>query len=114
MKIVHTVSTTAVLKNENGTSTRPNCACGSWIDHWEKLSGLKAGICSVDGCNLAGTEGAHITRPKAKDEDYRMHSFIVPMCKAHNGKHGETLISKSGITFVWANVQKTCGCKSRC
>ena len=26
------------------------------------------------------TVGAHITRPNAKNEDYKTHSYIVPMC----------------------------------
>lgn len=109
MKPVYTVDEQVVLKNENGTSSRPNCTCGSWIGHWEELCGLKAGKCSVAGCELEGTEGAHITRPNAKNEDYKTHSYIVPMCKKHNGKHGERLKSKVGVTFVWANVKETCG-----
>ena len=109
MQNAYKLDTPVTLKNEIGTSARPNCTCGSWIGHWEKLSGLKADTCSVEGCNLDGTEGAHITRPNAKNEDYQTHSFIVPMCKTHNGKHGESLKSKAGITFVWANVNETCG-----
>ena len=108
MNIVYSVSEKVKIKNENGTAVRPNCNCGPWIAHWEKFSKKKAGLCSVDGCNEKGTEGAHTTRPAAKNEDYKTHSYIVPMCKSHNGKHGETFTSKSDVTFVWANVKETC------
>jgi hypothetical protein len=109
MQKTYKIDTPVTIKNENGTSKRSNCKCGTWITHWESLSSLKAGTCSVEGCSSAGTEGAHITRPNSKFKDYQTHSFIVPMCKTHNGKHGEVLKSKSGITFVWANVEETCG-----
>ncbi|WP_277058897.1 hypothetical protein [Trichlorobacter lovleyi] len=109
MKAVYKVDKPVLLQNEKGTAARPNCTCGTWIDHWENLSGLKAGHCSVAGCEKEGTVGAHITRPNAKNEAYKTHSYIVPMCKDHNGKHGEKLTSKSGVTFVWANIKETCG-----
>lgn len=57
------------------------------------------------------TVGAHITRPNAKNEDYKTHSYIVPMCVEHNGKHEEEFKSRENYTFVWANVSQTCGKK---
>lgn len=70
---------------------------------------MAATVCSVEGCKEKATDGAHITRPAAENEAYKTHSYIVPMCAMHNGKHGETFYSKDTVTFVWANVQETCG-----
>lgn len=108
MDIVYTQSD-VIIKNEVGTSKRPICTCGSWIDHWKKFSNKPAGKCAVNGCSNDATVGAHITRPNAKNEDYKTHSYIVPMCSEHNGKHGEKFTSRKNCTFVWANVSQTCG-----
>jgi len=109
MKTVYTSTDPVTIKNENGTADRSTCSCGSWIAHWEIYSGEKPNICSVEYCTSKGTEGAHVTRPKAKNDDYKTHSYIVPMCKTHNGMHGKSFTTKDKITFVWANVQETCG-----
>jgi hypothetical protein len=109
MKTVYSVTSKVKIKNEKGTSERPPCECGTWIAHWKKYSKATAAECSVAGCEEKATVGAHVTRPAAKNEDYKTHSYIVPMCATHNGKHGETFNSKDAITFVWANVQETCG-----
>ncbi len=109
MKLVYSVSKQVTVKNENGTSSRSACGCGSWIAHWEKISGQSAGLCVIEGCQKKGTEGAHTTRPLAENDDYKTHSYIVPMCSMHNGKHGESFKTKNAVTFVWANVKGTCG-----
>ncbi len=108
MEKIYSVKNSVVIKNEVGTSKRPNCSCGLWIDHWEKFSELSRDKCCVDGCKNDATLGAHITRPRAEDDAYKTHSYIVPMCAEHNGKHGETFNTKESCTFVWANVQKMC------
>ena len=33
------------VKNLNGTSDNDCPKCGTWLKHWEKLSGKKAGYC---------------------------------------------------------------------
>jgi hypothetical protein len=109
MEAVYSVTDKVKIKNEMGTSQRPSCNCGSWLAHWEKYSKQRGAKCSVDGCNEKATVGAHVTRPAAKNEDYKTHSYIVPMCATHNGKHGEIFNSKNTVSFVWANVQGTCG-----
>ncbi len=108
MNIFYSVTGSVKIKNANGTSDR-ECECGSWIEHWENFSKKPASTCSVDGCNSKATVGAHITRPKANNEDYKTHHYIVPMCSSHNGKHGQEFRSKENTTFVWANVVETCG-----
>ncbi len=51
MEIVYTMDTKVKIKNENGTSKRPVCSCGSWISHWKNFSYEDVEKCSVDGCN---------------------------------------------------------------
>jgi hypothetical protein len=109
MNIVYTTVDEVAVKNENGTSNRKDPNCGSWISHWEKISKLQKSFCRISGCNNLATDGAHITRPYAKIDDYKTHSYILPMCPEHNGKHGEILLAKPGSTFVWANISETCG-----
>lgn len=111
MKTVYTVESSVIVKNENGTSKRPLCSCGGWLKHWENLSGKKSTKCMIKDCNNDAFDGAHITRPKAEKDEYKTYSYIVPMCKEHNGKHGEELATKKNVTFVWANVSETCGKK---
>ncbi len=111
MKTVYTVESKVKIKNEVGTSERSRCGCGPWIKHWEKFSKKSPSKCAVDGCTNNAIVGAHITRPAAEFEDYKTHSYIVPMCNEHNGKHGETFTSKENCIFVWANVSETCGKK---
>ena len=108
MKTTYTAKKSVKIKNANGTAGR-KCSCGSWLKHWEKFSNKKANKCAVSGCNETATDGAHVTRPSAENEDYKTHPYIVPMCSPHNGKHGETLTSKENTTFVWANAKETCG-----
>jgi hypothetical protein len=109
VKTVYTVDSKVKIKNEVGTSERSRCGCGPWIKHWEKFSKKSPSKCAVDGCTNNAIVGAHITRPAAEFEDYKTHSYIVPMCDEHNGKHGETFTSKENCIFVWANVSETCG-----
>ena len=111
MKMVYTVESNVTVKNENGTSKRSSCSCGGWLKHWEKLSGKTAGKCMIKNCNNDAVDGAHITRPKAENEDYKTHSYIIPMCKEHNLQVGKELSTKENTTFVWANVSETCGKK---
>lgn len=110
MKTVYTTPEEVVVKNCTGSSkkssTCPNC--GNWITHWETLSFKIAGTCSIKDCKEKATDGAHVLRPNAKCEDYKTHPYILPMCHSHN-LSTETLKVKSGSTFVWANVQETCG-----
>jgi len=108
MDKVYSVKEGVKIKNVSGTADR-NCNCASWLAHWEKYSKKKASNCCVKGCNSKATVGAHVTRPIAKNEDYKTHPYILPMCSSCNGKHGEEFYSKDNVSFVWANVSKTCG-----
>ena len=81
--------------NQTGTADRSCAPCGSWKDHWVKLSKkIWPNLCSVDKCSLPATLGAHIIHPDAMGE------IIVPMCDncnklktVFNLKMGTSLIS---------------------
>ena len=108
MNIVYSVEGSVKVKNENGTSKRPVCTCGSWLNHWEKFSQKKQRKCSIENCNELTYSGAHVTRPNAKNEKYKNHSYILPMCNSHNNLQGKILSTKENCTFVWANIKETC------
>jgi len=108
MNKVYSVEDSVKIKNVNGTADR-SCKCDSWLEHWEIFSNKTTSSCSVSGCTNNATLGAHVTRPAAKNEDYKTHPYIVPMCSSHNGMHGEEFRTKENTTFVWANVAETCG-----
>ena len=111
MKKTYTMRESVRIKNVAGSSKRSSSCtnCGAWISHWEQLSGQVAGSCVVAGCNESAKVGAHITRPRAENEDYKTHPYIVPMCVSHNGEHEGEFDTKPNVTFVWANSEETCG-----
>lgn len=109
VKKVYTVEESVIVKNEIGTSKRGICGCGSWLKHWEKVSDELVICCSVEDCFELAEHGAHVLRPYAKNEAYKRKSYIIPMCPTHNGQHGKELRVRIGTTFVWANVNETCG-----
>ena len=109
MKVVYRVVPRVKIKNEKKTARRPPCSCGSWLAHWEKFSKQKAHKCSVYKCDEPATVATHITRPAAESDDYKTDAYLVPMCATHNAKHEEIFRSKNSVTFVWANVEETCG-----
>lgn len=107
-----------VLLNQNGTSKRsPSCPnCGSWIDHWKRISGKAVptpGNCAIQGCTgrtkdgkLARIEGCHVTIKGHADQ----RVFIAPICQCCNQKeNGAELVLTRPMTLVWSNVQDTCG-----
>ena len=109
MKSSYTATKEYCVKNVKGSSEKsPKCGnCGPWIDHWQNMSGKIAIECAVVGCDSCAEVGAHVTRPKAQNDDYKTHPYIIPMCRSHNGEHGKVLKSKPGTTFVWAS-QEAC------
>lgn len=110
MPPIYTTETPVAVENSNGSSKRSQrCQnCGTWLDHLVRLSGKTPGNCSIEGCDKPATDGAHVLRPLARKDEYRNHSYILPMCHSHN-MSTDQLIVKPGSTFVWANVSETCG-----
>ena len=71
------------IKNINGTSDT-TCTCGSWLKHWEKFSGQTTQFCTEVKCLNTDLVGAHVQ----KADDYDSKWYIIPLCNAHNKRHG--------------------------
>jgi len=93
------------VTNINGTS--PNkCKCGSWLDHWKKFSRQSVPLyCPTIGCFEKTEVGAHVQKSGSTDQKW----YIAPLCKAHNGKTGESIDISDSTALVSANVNETCG-----
>lgn len=107
----------SVLVNRNNTSEEsPSCPkCGTWIDHWQKLSEQNIpndGDCAIKGCNgrtkdgeLARIEGCHVMIKGDADKQV----YIAPLCSSCNHKAIDTeLVVDRDITLVHANFNATC------
>ena len=82
------------------------CTCGSWLKHWEKFSGQSVTtFCPQTTCVQRPTLGAHVQKGNSGDSNW----YIVPLCKAHSGKKGQSLDISDNVKLVSANVSKTCG-----
>ena len=93
------------VKNINGTSSRI-CKCGSWLNHWRNFSGqLLHSFCSEVTCMQSSEVGAHVQKDSATDKSW----YIVPLCKEHNARTGDSINIIEGINLVSANVNVTCG-----
>lgn len=90
--------------NISGTGDN-TCACGSWLKHWEKYSNKALPVhCAEVSCLQNPEVGAHVQQDSVADSDW----YIVPLCKMHNAKRGESLEILT-VKLVSANVQETCG-----
>lgn len=93
------------VKNINGTSSNV-CKCGSWLDHWINFSGLAVpSYCSEKTCIQKPEVGAHVQKDSSVDSNW----YIIPLCKTHNSKTGESIEVVDSTKFVSANVSETCG-----
>lgn len=93
------------VKNINGTSAN-TCKCGSWLNHWMQYSRKPLpAYCSEVTCSQKPEVGAHVQMDSAFDRIW----YIVPLCKSHNAKYGESLNISIDATLVLANVADTCG-----
>jgi hypothetical protein len=91
------------LKNIDGTSGN-KCGCGSWLDHWARLSGQTIPkYCVVSNCCERQLVGAHVQKDSYTDRNW----YIVPLCAKHNAK-AESLDVPDWVTLVSANVSETC------
>jgi hypothetical protein len=94
------------VRNINGISDNA-CRCVSWLKHWKNFGGQPITYCPVVGCLEKVEVGAHAQKDSTTDNSW----YILPLCKKHNGKTGESLDISSTWTLVSANVSKTCGKK---
>jgi hypothetical protein len=97
------------MKVKNLTGDKGVCACGTWLAHWVKFNGKKTAVpqlCAVKDCNGNDLVGGHVKKVGTADND----TYIVPICKACNGKHGEELeIVEVYAPLAPAATSKTCG-----
>lgn len=93
------------VKNINGT-TQNVCKCKSWLKHWENYSSQSLSkYCAEKTCTGKPEIGAHVQKDTTKDKSW----YIVPLCKTHNNKTGDSLELISTIKLASANVSTTCG-----
>lgn len=92
------------VKNINGTMAR-ECACGSWLDHWQTFSRLSLTFCPVDDCTNLSDVGAHVQKDDPTDDGW----YVVPLCSAHNAQVGASVVIAYWIKLVSADVAETCG-----
>ena len=94
------------VKNINGT-TGHDCKCTSWLEHWKNYGGGALPVsCPETNCIESAEVGAHVQKDGTTDNSW----YIVPLCKTHNGKLGQSL-DVLPVTLVSANVKGTCGKK---
>lgn len=74
-----------LVTNVAGSSSRAALPSGytSWIDFWEKKTGLKANYCKETSCINMATDGAHVQVSGQGD-----YWYIVPLCHRHNMSMG--------------------------
>lgn len=98
-----------IARNINGTASH-QCNCNSWLEHWERFSEQEATTCVALGCTNHAQVGAHVQKVSMgvlDPDDQRW--YIIPLCRVHNGLHGQTIDLAGNPTFVSANVANTCG-----
>lgn len=69
------------VKNLLGTSDKSCSTCGSWLHHWEKLSGKRADECSA--CTQKATVGGHVKKLDSCE------TYITPLCDSCNKRTDE-------------------------
>ncbi|MDR3001812.1 MAG: hypothetical protein LBU89_11180 [Fibromonadaceae bacterium] len=93
-------------KNKGNTSSRSNCKCGSWKNHWEFFSNKNLSLqkCSLLGCSNPAEQAAHVFR-----SEEGMYEWLVPLCRSCNHPTNEEYFSlKIGAVLVNANKAETC------
>jgi hypothetical protein len=97
-----------VVRNVAGSSRSGTCKCGSWIAHWEKISGRKRpGRCAVDGCGGSVSDGAHV---QSLDGRTDKKWWIAPTCTSCNrSRHKEGMGLAVSTILVLARKSGTCG-----
>ena len=87
------------------TPDTSNCACGTWLDHWNKFSGQAAPHhCPLLMCVDPTEVGAHVRKEGVADNT----TYILPLCKRHASQPGETIVVNDYLPLVSANVTETC------
>ena len=72
-----------LVKNLHGTSGRLPQNGNSWLEYWERATGLRASRCHYVGCSTVGRHnlvGAHVKLVGTTDNSW----YIVPLCQGCN------------------------------
>ncbi|KAA6464890.1 hypothetical protein DYQ86_02735 [Acidobacteria bacterium AB60] len=90
------------VTNINGTATG-DCGCGSWLNHWENLSGRPVPqTCAVITCYYRPSAGAHVQKEDGSDSSW----FIVPLCEDHN--ESNSTLDVGSTPLVPAEATEAC------
>ncbi len=95
-----------LVRNENGTSRRRRCACGSWLGHYQSQGGGRRTTCARMGCRGQAEVGAHV---KFVDRRRGGASWIAPLCRGCNHpSNREPMYIDSRTTLISARRSFTC------
>jgi hypothetical protein len=87
------------------TPSASNCSCGSWFDHWNKLSGQPAPLlCPVLMCVEKTEVGAYVQKDSSPDK----HTYILPLCKSHSSQAGQSIAVNDYLPLISTNLAETC------
>ena len=93
------------VRNLNGTSKNPDCPCGTWEKHWENYTGKRFAICSEIECRKGADDGSHVQKVNSSDKSW----YIIPLCKTHNGLHGQEIDILDNTILVPVTGRNKCG-----
>jgi hypothetical protein len=74
------------VKNLNQT-TQTKSGSGSWLAHWEIISGQKAWLCVVKNCINRPSVGGLVQKDGPSDGTW----YVVPLCSGCNKQSGQDL-----------------------
>ncbi len=96
------------LKHIRGTGSR-SCRCGTWIRHYERISGLNRRRCCAYGCSNAATHGAHVRISRGSNNK----EWIALTCQECNkpGSVEEFRIVQNTLLVTATKCQ--CPCRRR-
>ena len=81
------------------------CDGGTWLAHWEKLSGQKANRCFAQGCINTPSIGVQVQKNSQTDKGW----YLIPLCGECNKKRGQELDIWDTATLVSADTIMTNG-----
>jgi hypothetical protein len=94
---------TMKVKNINGRRQN-SCKCGTWLDHWMKISGWPLPqYCAASTCMAQPQLGAHVQL----ENETEGYWYIIPLCLKHSTNTPLLEIDDSTV-FVSAHVNENC------
>jgi len=92
-------------KNETDTGEENCSRCGSWIKHWEFVTGQRRpSKCSVFGCTKPVTDGTHIFNYKRQVQGH----WIAPTCHECNVSIKTPFTLNKNVVLVNAECEYSC------